>query len=92
MVSRVEYEPLRQLQRQLNHLDLGDRSITGRLELFSLVKPEKGSNLLHSVDDLVTPANPRQYSVNSNVGPLSAVANRHLMIHLIQAIGYAYPE
>jgi hypothetical protein len=41
MVSQLDQEELAALQRALDNLDCGDRIMTGKLQLFSLTRPEK---------------------------------------------------
>lgn len=42
MVQAVDHDGLAQLQRQFMNLDVGDRIMNGRLQLFSLQRPDKG--------------------------------------------------
>lgn len=98
MVSVLEHDAIPRLQRMLRHVDLGDKLIEGRVQLFKLssrpLEPATGGGsgykwLSESVSHIVSDTRWRN---ESPLGPMTSPASKLLLIHLNQALCYCFPE
>jgi len=88
MARYINHDGLARLSATLKHLDIGERVISTRLELFSAARPERR---MSDKLDLELQSSP-SWLASSPIGPLSRPATKQLLLQLIQTMNFAFPD
>mmetsp|Transcript_7793 Transcript_7793/g.18837 ORF Transcript_7793/g.18837 Transcript_7793/m.18837 type:complete len:336 (+) Transcript_7793:466-1473(+) len=107
MVTLLDNDGVSALQRQLSHVDVGDRILSGRVQLFTIgrghqhhqdpahscASSSSSSATSHSLPfNKLSAEQIHDFRNASPLGPMSQQANKNLLAILVQVLGLAFPE
>ena len=89
MVEQLDHDGLAQLRRQLTNVDVGDRILRGRVELFKLNRMRGEPELSGSLLEI---SNNARWQQTSPLGPMVQNRAKILLFYLTRAIAHCFPE
>ncbi|CAD7946303.1 unnamed protein product [Amoebophrya sp. A120] len=92
MVSSIDHDGLSALQRQISHVDVGERILSGRVQLFHLGRNIPSFQSFAGSTNDVSEEVFHRFKHHSPLGPLNNPANKALLNHFIQVLGIVFPE
>eukprot|EP00397_Hematodinium_sp_SG-2012_P030574 GEMP01032394.1.p1 GENE.GEMP01032394.1~~GEMP01032394.1.p1 ORF type:complete len:231 (+),score=27.20 GEMP01032394.1:186-878(+) len=88
MARHINHDGLARLSSAMKHLDLGERIIRMKIELFSALRPERRMSDKLDLDLQSSPA----WLAESPIGPLSRPQTKQLLLQLIQTMNFTFPD